>query len=65
MKQSETIHTTLNLSAPLIKKAMKLFKGKSKTEIIHEGLEKMVKNREIEIFIRKHAGKTKIIDYGK
>ncbi len=63
MKQ--TIHTTLNLSAPLIKKAMKLFKGKTKTEIINESLERMVRNREIAEFFKKHAGKAKIVDYDK
>ncbi|GEM_PF-6514507 len=36
---------------------------KTNAELIHESLAKKIKNREIEIFFKKYAGKAKIVDY--
>ncbi|MBF0492996.1 MAG: type II toxin-antitoxin system VapB family antitoxin [Deltaproteobacteria bacterium] len=63
MKNKNTVHTTINISADLMKRAMKVFKGKTKTEIIHECLENSVRNYEVVDFFKKNAGKSKVVDY--
>ncbi len=63
MKAQETIHTTINISLPLMKKAMKLFKGKTKTQIIHESLERMIQSESLEKHFRTWKGKGKFKSY--
>jgi hypothetical protein len=50
-------HTTLNLSSRLIKEASKLFREKSKTEIIHEALERMIQAEKLERHLKQWKGK--------
>lgn len=60
----ERIHTTLNLSKPLIREARRLFKGKTNTEIIHEALERWIRMNKLERHIKKWAGKGRFRSYG-
>lgn len=54
---SEKIHTTLNLSKQLMKDAMKLFKNKTKTEIIHEALARMIQSTKLQQHFKNWMGK--------
>ncbi len=60
----ERIHTTLNLSRRLIKEAQRLFGNKSRTELIHEALEEMIRRKNLIHHIKKWAGRGKIHSYG-
>ena len=51
------IHTTLNLSKHLISEAQKLFRDKTKTEIIHEALARMIRVEKMEKHLKKWKGK--------
>ncbi len=63
MATALTTHTTINLSSPLINEAQRLFKGKTKTEIIHEALQRMVRAAKMQNHIKKYAGKGKFVNY--
>lgn len=52
-----TIHTTINLSKDLIEEALKLFRNKTKTELIHEALSKMIESKKLEKHFKKWKGK--------
>ncbi len=59
----ETVHTTLNLSTPLIREAKKLFADRTKTEIIHEALERLITTEKLLRHLQKWAGKGHFKDY--
>lgn len=61
---SEKVHTTLNLSKQLMKEAMRLFKDKTKTEIIHEALTRMIQSTKLQEHLRNWAGKGNFKSYG-
>lgn len=58
------VHTTINLSKPLMREALELFKDKSKTEIIHEALKELIRREKIACHVKKWAGKAHIRSYG-
>lgn len=59
----ETVHTTLNLSKSLIREAQRLFKQKSKTQIIHEALRYLVMTKKMENHLIKWQGKGSFKNY--
>lgn len=61
--RDKKIHTTLNLSASLINEATKLFEDKTKTEIIHEALRRMIAAEKLKNHALKWAGKGQIETY--
>lgn len=60
----ERVHTTLNLSRELIGEAQRLFEGKTKTEIIHEALERIIRVEKLERHMKEWKGKGRIRSYG-
>lgn len=52
-----TRHTTVNLSTELMEEAQRLFKGKTKTELLHEGLLRLIELKKDSNLIKKWAGK--------
>lgn len=61
--RQEKIHTTFNLSKRLIREAEQLFKGKTRTEIIHEALEEKIYRKRLEAHLKKWAGKGRFRSY--
>ena len=61
--ESIRIHTTLNLSRDLITQAQRLFKDKTKTEIIHEALRRLIQVEKLEGHVKKWRGKGRIRSY--
>jgi len=60
---AQRVHTTLNLSKPLMSKARKLFKDKTQTDIIHEAVERLVQAEMLARHVKKWSGKVKVHDY--
>lgn len=60
----ERVHTTLNLSVRLVKEASRLFKDKSKTEIIHEALARLIQMEQFRQHVMKWSGKGHFKSYG-
>lgn len=60
----EKIHTTLNLSRTLIREAGRLFRDKSKTEIIHEALRRMIRMEKLDRHLKQWKGKGAFRSYG-
>lgn len=56
-------HTTLNLSDRLIREAQKIFRDRSKTEIIHEALERLITQEKAVRHFKKWAGKGRFRSY--
>lgn len=60
----EKVHTTLNLSLRLIHQADQLFKDKTRTQIIHEALERMIRMERLERHVLKWKGKGRFKTHG-
>lgn len=60
----ERVHTTFNLSTRLIKEARRLFKDKSKTEIIHEALSRLIQMERFRHHVTKWSGKGHFKSHG-
>ena len=61
--EREHTHTTLNLSAPLIKEAKRLFADRTKTEIIHDALERLIVTEKLIRHLKKWSGRGRFKDY--
>lgn len=59
----ERQHTTFNLSKGLITEASRLFKEKTKTEIIHEALERMIRAEKLARHFKEWKGKGSFKSY--
>lgn len=60
----QTVHTTLNLSRDLIREAKKIFKNKTKTQIIHEALQLMIQMEKTHKHFQRYKGKGSFKSYG-
>ncbi|HBF13697.1 MAG TPA: hypothetical protein DDW49_10005 [Deltaproteobacteria bacterium] len=57
-------HTTLNLSDHLINEALKVFKGLTKTEVIHEALKRVVQMEKMDRHLKHWKGKGRFKSHG-
>lgn len=64
MHSQSKVHTTLNLSRPLMKEAKLLFKDKTKTQIIHEALDRLIKAEKLSQHFKKWQGKGSFKSHG-
>ncbi|MBI4411293.1 MAG: type II toxin-antitoxin system VapB family antitoxin [Deltaproteobacteria bacterium] len=62
--RQQTVHTTINLSRRMMKEAGRLFKNRTKTEIIHEALGRMIQMEKFKQHLKKWGGKGHIKDHG-
>lgn len=63
MLDDKKIHTTLNLSEPLIKEASRLLKMKNKTDVIHEALRRSIDAEKLLRHALRWVGKGRIRSY--
>ena len=56
-------HTTMNLSTRLIREAQRIFRDRTKTEIIREALERLIAQEKAVRHFKKWAGKGRFRSY--
>ena len=61
---STTVHTTLNLSKSLMEEAREIFGDKTKTEIIHDALKRMIQSEKLKKHFKKWVGKGAFRSHG-